>query len=310
MNGAMKILIAYDGSECADAALADLQRAGLPSQAEATVISIADVWLWSIVGDEAVMPVVAQVYADSWNKKREEAAMALEQARALAMRAGENLQTIFPGWAVHAEGYADSPAWGIIKKADEWNPDLIVVGSHGRSAFGRFFLGSVSQKVVTHARCPVRVARGQIEKGVSPVRIVIGVDGSAYAQVAVEAVAKRIWPGGSEALIVAVPELAMMTSLAWLEEFYEDERASADKIVEAAAEKLRGSTLSVSTLVKEGDPKRVIIDEAERWQADSIFVGARGLKAVERFLLGSVSAAIAARAHCSVEVIRSAQTNQ
>ena len=42
-------------------------------------------------------------------------------------------------------------------------PDLIVVGSHGRSALGRFMLGSVSQKVVTEAHCSVRVARGRAQ---------------------------------------------------------------------------------------------------------------------------------------------------
>ena len=46
---------------------------------------------------------------------------------------------------------SESPAWAVIRKADEWKADLVVVGSHGRSAFGRLILGSVSQKVVTEA---------------------------------------------------------------------------------------------------------------------------------------------------------------
>jgi len=67
---------------------------------------------------------------------------------------------------------------------------------------------------------------------------------------------------------------------------------------------LRTRGLTVSSVIKEGDPKHVLLDEAERWGADCIFVGARGLSRVERFLLGSVSAAVAARAHCSVEIVR------
>ncbi|MCV4785306.1 universal stress protein, partial [Escherichia coli] len=59
------------------------------------------------------------------------------------------------------EACADSPAWGIIKRADEWQPDLIVVGSHGRTAIERFVLGSVSQKVLYEARCSVRIARAR-----------------------------------------------------------------------------------------------------------------------------------------------------
>jgi nucleotide-binding universal stress UspA family protein len=95
-----------------------------------------------------------------------------------------------------------------------------------------------------------------------------------------------------------------MAAIRWLEEIKEAEQASANKIVEASAEKLRRAGLSVSTLIKEGDPKYILVDEAEQWGADSIFLGARGLRAIERFLIGSVSTAVASRAGCSVEVIR------
>jgi nucleotide-binding universal stress UspA family protein len=60
-------------------------------------------------------------------------------------------------------------------------------------------------------------------------------------------------------------------------------------------------------VVKEENPKRLLISEAEDWGADCIFVGARGLSHIERFWLGSVSTAVAPRAHCSVEVVREKQ---
>ena len=53
-----------------------------------------------------------------------------------------------------------------------------------------------------------------------------------------------------------------------------------------------------------GQPKRRIPEEAEAWGATCVFVGAKGMRGVERLLMGSVSAAVAARAHCSVEVTR------
>jgi nucleotide-binding universal stress UspA family protein len=62
--------------------------------------------------------------------------------------------------------------------------------------------------------------------------------------------------------------------------------------------------LSVTTAVLEGDPKRVLPAEADRFAADCIFLGAQGHGRVQRILLGSVSAAVAGRAHCSVEVVR------
>jgi nucleotide-binding universal stress UspA family protein len=61
----------------------------------------------------------------------------------------------------------------------------------------------------------------------------------------------------------------------------------------------------VSSVVDAGDPKRVLVRHAEEFGADCIFTGATGFSSrAERFLLGSVSAAVAARAHCSVEVVR------
>ena len=54
-----------------------------------------------------------------------------------------------------------------------------------------------------------------------------------------------------------------------------------------------------------GDPRRVLVEEAERSQADCVFVGSRGLSgSVERFMLGSVSAALVKNAPCTVEVVR------
>ena len=57
-------------------------------------------------------------------------------------------------------------------------------------------------------------------------------------------------------------------------------------------------------VTEDEEPKRLLLSEAESWDADSIFVGARGLGGFRRCLLGSVSSAVAARAYCSVEIVR------
>jgi nucleotide-binding universal stress UspA family protein len=152
----MKILIAYDGSSCADAALDDLRYAGLPRVAEALIMSVADVFLPPPPSQEAaVLTQVPVAVQQAWAQ----ATRAVEEARSLAQRAQAQVVTSFPAWDVHAEACADSPAWAVIKQADTWQPDVVVVGSHGRSAMGRMLLGSVSQKVLTDARCSVRVGR-------------------------------------------------------------------------------------------------------------------------------------------------------
>lgn len=302
MSEPMKILIAYDGSNCAEAALDGLERAGLPQKAQVTVMSVAEMW---------------PPAPDRWEmvdaRFHQEASGPIGQAEFMALRAAERLRAAFPGWAVTTDAGYGSPARALLEKADEWQPGLIVVGSHGRSALGRVILGSVSQKVMTEAHCSVRIARAR--RGASaghgkPVRLLIAIDGSAGAECAVEAMMARTWPAGSEALVVTAdfelpsPPTQVMLQLAqWIGEQRGKMRAAA---LQAVA-RLNTAGLTATSLMKAGEPKAVLCAEAESWGADCIFIGAKNHSRVDRFLLGSVSAAVAARAHCSVEIVRARQ---
>lgn len=297
----MKLLIGYDGSAAADAALADLDRAGLPPSLEALVLVAADVW-WPPAETPGEAPGARGL---GWDMAHRRAREALDEARVLAERAAERLRASFPGWTVRAEARADAPAWALVKVADSWEPDLLVVGSHGRSAIERLVLGSVSQQVVTAARCSVRVGRRRPGGHAGPVRLLVGVDGSPGADAAVAAIAARTWPVGTEAAAVAVLDPGMRAAAVLrVGDREPDVREAVRGVAEAAAARLGTAGLAASATVGNGDPRRVLVEEAERWGADCVFVGARGLRAIERFLLGSVSAAVAARAPCSVEVVR------
>jgi nucleotide-binding universal stress UspA family protein len=153
----MKLLVAYDGSEGADDALTDLPSAGLPATAEATVVSVADVICLTPGGTD---PEPAAGWpSGAIDLARSERLAAVEHMRSRAELAADRIRKQFPRWTVHAEAHGDSPAWGILKRADALRPDLVVLGSHGSSAIGRFFLGSVSLKVLHAAACSVRIAR-------------------------------------------------------------------------------------------------------------------------------------------------------
>ena len=77
-------------------------------------------------------------------------------------------------------------------------------------------------------------------------------------------------------------------------------------MVEHFAKKLFDAGLTVETDIFEGDPKHVLLREAENCEADCIFLGARGLQHGNRLFLGSTANGVAARAHCSVEIVRRA----
>lgn len=273
----MKILIAHDGSKSADAALVDLQRAGLPDDAEALVVSVADTMLVVPSPDYelSAQAMMSRRVTSGLAYARMQTAHVLEQADEFANRAKDQLETYFPFWNVRAETLAGTPAAELISKANDWQPDLIVVGSHGRSAISRFILGSVSKTIVTDSDHSVRVSRGDVDKDLSqPPKLVIRVDGSTEAEQAVRAVGRRVWPDGTEVRIIAVDD-GSSSLVAWAEN------------------ELSVIGLNVSVLTERGDPRRVLVEQASAWDADSIFVGG-----------SPFATALITKAHCSVEVIR------
>lgn len=306
----MKILIGYDGSECADVSIDDLKRAGLPEKAEVQILSVAEMWLppqSSSAGDEVeevagVGAILEPLYA--------KAKRAMQETEALAQKARARVAALFPSWTVTTTVSSGSPAWELVFLCDSWQPDLVVVGSQGRSALGRFVLGSVSQVVLTEAQCSVRVARGRVDEFDAPVRIVLGVDGSDLSEAAVLDVASRLWPENSEVkLVVVVDPIAaglVVEDYARLEDTDDRDHVWAERVLEKNAAVFRDkSSLGVTAETIEGNPKHELVRVAEEWHADCIFLGSAGSSnTIGRFVLGSVASAVATRAHCSVEVVR------
>ncbi len=146
-------------------------------------------------------------------------------------------------------------------------------------------------------------------------KILLATDGSAFSERAVNEIANRPWPGGTEVKVLyvvhpSIPDLPdpLLMLYAARMQMLEDEREQGKTIVEQVANRLRedesSRQFSISTEVLEGSPKELIVDEATRWAADLIVVGSHGRGAAGRFLLGSVSQAVAAHAPCSVEIVR------
>lgn len=308
----MKLLIAYDGSDCAEAALEDLKSAGLPKTAEALVMTLADVFLPPPIHEE--VDNTSPMYVPAGVRRaHERAERELKEAESMARRASEQIKKSFPEWQVSHEALADSPAWALIRRAEEWKSDLIVVGAHGHSVLGgRLILGSVSQRVLYEASRSVRVARGRPRNANSPIRLVIGVDNSRYSNAAVDAVYRREWPTGTEVRLLAVvdtvmaitPDPSQPSIVKWIEVGDEDNWDQVRQIFEPSAVKLRSAGLDAAVMIRRGDPTDEVVEEAKSWGADCIFVGAKGMRGIDRLLLGSVSSAVSARAHCSVEVVR------
>ena len=143
-------------------------------------------------------------------------------------------------------------------------------------------------------------------------KALLAIDGSHEFAMAIETAASLTWPPDSrlEVISVAPPETEVYGGVfavgAYVEAPEVHERLVDDcrKRVDAAAERLRRPGLAVAERVLGGRAATVILEEAERTSAELIIVGARDHGAIERVLLGSVSAEVVDHAHCPVLVAR------
>lgn len=136
-------------------------------------------------------------------------------------------------------------------------------------------------------------------------KILIGVDDSHFSQAAVESVAARCWLPGTEVKVVAAVDTHFtpgFDAAAKSTNQYDIARQALDRAIVT----LRASAnhFEVAGDIIEGAPKHVLLEEAEAWGADLIVVGSHGRRGLDRFLLGSVSQAVALHARCSVEIVR------
>jgi nucleotide-binding universal stress UspA family protein len=211
------------------------------------------------------------------------------------------------------------PRIAILDEAEHWGADLIVVGTHGYNALERLWLGSVSRAVASHAKCSVEVTRRRKVQGADgkAMRILLAVDGSEFGDAAVEEIAYRPWPRGSEVHIISVIHLPFEPGpdvWALPESYYikleNADRELAEWAINRAIYRLRESDseretpLTLTTEVVVGRPAETIIETAKTLGADLIALGSHGYRGFTRFLLGSVSYAVASHAPCSVEVVR------
>lgn len=147
-------------------------------------------------------------------------------------------------------------------------------------------------------------------------KIVLAIDGSPCSKAAVKEIATRPWPAGSQVKVLSVATVLEPNAPDPLHfvapmrlELLARERARLQDLVERTAGRLRDNavekSLQIETEVIDGSPKAVIVKVAEQWGADLIVLDCHGYGPLQRFLLGSVSQAVAVHAPCSVEIVRS-----
>ena len=177
---------------------------------------------------------------------------------------------------------------------------LLVVGSKGLDALDRFMLGSVSTNLISYATCPVLVVKDEA----APLRrITLATDGSVASAQALEFVLTKFQPDYSTSKGGRVPiqvSVIHVEPSSWNTELMGIGRRS----VERSVQKLIEAGFTAEPVYQLGKPAKAIMTVASEHQADLIVMGTKGLSAIARVLLGSVSTRVVQHANCSVLVVR------
>ena len=221
-----------------------------------------------------------------------------------ARQAVERCSTLLPAEipSIRTLCEVQHPAAFILDSASAVKADLIAVGTRDHSRMAEVFLGSVSHRVVLHAKVPTLIVKGKAR----PVtRVLLAVEGHE------DAIRLQTWLAShpfKNPVAVTILSVALSLHLVdphlavGLEDWSEQSKRQAEQVVKDTAQALAGPQFTVSTDVRVGDPVTTVCEVGQ--SHDLIVVGSHGRKALERFLLGSASHGIVHRAGCSVLLIR------
>ncbi len=195
----------------------------------------------------------------------------------------------------------------VTKQAEKRKVDLIVMGSRGLSNITGYLMGSVSRKVLTHAPCAVLTVKELLP---AKPKVMLAVDGSNASKRAVSVFHSWILPEAiSLHVLSVVPQFLTdigpkLISKKHIKGLMKPFQLRAEEVTAQYREFFIKEGYKVTTDVKEGEPRKVILDQLETKKTDLAVLGSKGLTGPERFQMGSVSEWVAGYTSCSTLVVR------
>jgi len=300
----LRVLIPYDGSDGAEVALRDLERAGLPPSFEA-LIAVTEVWLPS-----SPYEITRAVHArrlkllSSGSSSFAPAMRDCEEQRLLSREADGRVRSMFPAAKVTTEILEESTsiAHEIVRVAKTHGVELIVVGSKSSPSPHINDYAGTALRMARSVDCSVRIARPSDRKPGSAAQVMISAEEIKSVERVVKVVSERAWPAGTSVNIVLIGKPGPRDAVG------ESQMVLA---LERLASTLRGRGLKVWAAVKYGQqPEELLLEHARQISADCIFLEADVLahrqENGDSSVLSKVAQSVVLGALCSVEVVRPA----
>lgn len=209
-----------------------------------------------------------------------------------------------------------SAAREILRRAQDDPTDLIVIGTHGRSGFERFMLGSVTEKILHRASCAVLTIPCRTAS-TPPVpvfeRVLCALDFSACSMHALDHAISLAQEANACLTIAHVFEADVPMSSDWRTTLTPErvrqalvalEEEGQAQLARAVPRNL-GSSCTVDTVMTSGQPAKELLKLADERNADLIVLGVRGRNAADLMFFGSTTNTIIRRAACPVLAVHS-----
>jgi len=298
-----KIIVPLDGSQVAEQALKSA--VAIAQQTKAQIIL-----LQAPVFKDVIIPSEAG-YGLLWPESSMEAVISeasdyLNNIQIQYTQPDLTLQTVI------VEG---DPASAIIDTALEEGADLIVMSTHGRTGLTRWVLGSVTEKVLRHAHCPVLVVRNE-----APIsNVIITLDGSPLAEQAVEPGCAITDLLGGEVTLVSVeqpiiPDAKLVRELDRAESglgkhLLENLYNNTENYLQIVARTFECVDIHTKAAILTGSPANSILEYADEHDVDLIVMATHGRTGIRRWVYGSVTEKVLRRSHCAMLIVRPTVTD-
>ncbi len=210
-----------------------------------------------------------------------------------------------------------SPTSEVLSAIAGIDDPLVVMTSHGRTGAGRVVMGSVANRIVRDARCPVLVIRSQSPAPTaSPSfdRALVPLDGSAFSERALDRGLEAIAPAGQplalhllrvvETPVVRVPGPDVPLDYGLVAEYTDAMKEEAAEYLAAMTEKLRGRSVDVTSEIREGRIADEILKAAAEQQSNLIVMSTHGRGGISRLFFGSVAEKVLHQATLPLLLIR------
>ena len=272
----MRVLLAVDGSE--QSAFATEAVAALASVSHVTILHVVDLprLTFSMLGPEIAHDMTGMAHK----------ALQQEGEQILSRTLSQLSSSPFSPTTRMEEG---TPADLIMSVAQEEGIDIILMGARGKGQVREFLLGSVSQRVLTHAHCAVLVVNKPVD---TLHHLLVAIQSEEDVGRVVRFLKKHPFPHAAKITIltiVPIPRSLLRGGASASEEKVEHALKSAEEFLDRAVSQVQTASYPITPLVSLGDPAQTILEESKLLEPDAIMLGIHHPSALTRFVLGSVS---------------------